>query len=158
MLGAVLFLRLLGAVRLDAILARFRDVGLGRTADAHQAIQQALHGVRQRFIGLGLAGEQRVAAIGRDFFRQQHRSHRRLLQVGGVRMPDTAEVDFFVFKFLDFDDLRKLRQAFDKRIVDRFSHGPREGQKLHRRQRLPAQEDDAVVQQRLTHFGGGVGT
>ena len=73
-------------------------------------------------------------------------------------MPDTAEVDLFVFKFLDFDDLRKLRQAFDKRIVDRFSHHPREGQKLHRSQRLPAQEDDAVVQQRLTHFGGGVGT
>jgi hypothetical protein len=79
------------AAFLDAVFARLAHVGLGAAADALQAVQQALHGGRQRIPGGVLAGEQRVAAIGRHFPGQQHRAHGRLLQVGGVRMPDAAE-------------------------------------------------------------------
>jgi hypothetical protein len=86
--GAVFLLGFLAAAFLDAVFARSAHVGLGAAADALQALQQALHGGRQRVVGGVLAGEQRVAAIRRHFPGQQRRAHGRLWQVGGVRMPN----------------------------------------------------------------------
>jgi hypothetical protein len=46
--------------------------------------------------------------------------------------------------------------ALDEGILHRLAHRAGEGQELLGRERLPAQEDDAVIEQGLAHLRGGV--
>jgi hypothetical protein len=85
---------------------RAAGVGLGRAVDGDQAVEHALHAVGERLVGEIRVGEQRIAALGRHLAGNQHGAHRRLLEIGGVGVPHTAEVALLVLELDDWNDLR----------------------------------------------------
>ena len=86
--------------RVDAFLFGGVRGGSGIVADFPRAGQmnavqigdQLLHAFRQRVVGHGHVGEQRVAADFRQVVAAQQRAHRRMRRVGKVRMPLAAGV------------------------------------------------------------------
>src|ERR1043165_8600061 len=64
-------------------------------------------------------------------------------------MPDAAEVRLLGLQLLHLGDLGEAVQALDEGILDRPAETLGEGHVLRRRQRLVAEEDDQVVEQRL---------
>jgi len=89
--------------------------------DRLEIIEKPPHAFGQRFVSGVLAGELGVAAVRRHLAREQHRAHRRLGEVGGVGMPDAAEVLALVLELLHLDDLRKALDALHERVLDRLS-------------------------------------
>ena len=144
--------RVVLAIGFDAVFAGFGHIGLGRAADAHQAIQQRFHRVRQRVPGHVLVGKQGVTAVGGDFFGQQHGAHGGLLQVGGVGVPDATKVDFFVFEFLDLDDAGEAIQAFDKGVLHGLAQRVGKLHELFGREVLAPEKNDLVLQQGCADF------
>ena len=68
----------IGARRVaQPVLAGIAGVCLGRGIDRREPVKPAPQARRQRLVGPVHIGEDRVAAIGRDLARQQHRAHRR---------------------------------------------------------------------------------
>src|SRR3546814_15875303 len=73
------------------VLAGLGDVGEGRAVDGAQRLEDRLHRGRQRLERGVHVGEERVAPGRRDLAGEEHRGHRRLVEVGGVGVPDAAE-------------------------------------------------------------------
>ena len=111
------------------------------------AAEQLLHFGGEGLVGEVLAGELGVAAVGRDLARQQHRAHRRLFEIGGIRVPDAAEVVLLALELAHLDHFRKAVDALDERILDRPAHGARERHELRRVELLLAEEDDLVLEE-----------
>jgi hypothetical protein len=89
-----------------------------------------LKAVRQRLVGEIHVGEQRVAAARRRLARDQHGRHRRLVEVGGVGVPQPAEIDLLVLELDHRRDLRKAIEALHERIFDRFAEAARKLEEL----------------------------
>ncbi len=115
-----------------------------------------LQPVRQRLVGHVLVGEHGVAAIGRNLARQQHAAHRRDLEVGGVGVPEAAEVVALVLELDHRRDERRFGQAVELRILDQLAELAGEGHVLLRRHLLVAQEDHEMVEEGLAHLGDHV--
>ncbi len=141
---------------LQPVLAGLRHVRLGRGRDPDQAVQHPPHARRQGLVGEVHVGEERVAAVGRDLAGEQDGAHRRLLQVGGVGVPDAAEIHRLVLALQHLDDLGMAGQPLDERILDRPAEGAGEGEELVGRQVLVAEEDHEMVEQRLPHRARGL--
>jgi hypothetical protein len=120
---------------------------LAVTVDGPQALQQALHAVGQRFVGEVLAGEERVAAIGRYVDGVEDGSHRGLRHHRGVRVPlfpHDAQVPGLA---ANLDD---LRIGDDGRVVgvhEDVAEAARERLVLGGVELLVAEEDDAVIEE-----------
>ena len=151
--GEVLGCRSL-AIGLEAVLAGLGDIGLGRAVDAPQALQHALHGVRQSLVSGALAGKQGVPTKGRNLARQEHGTHGRCFQIGGVRVPDSAKIHLLVLQFFDFNDVRKAFEALHKRVLHGLTHGLSKGHELRQAQGLLAQKNDFVLQENIPDFSG----
>ena len=81
-----------GAAVADRGPPRLRHVGEGRAVDRGQAVEHPLQAGRERVVGRVHVREHRVAAVRRNLAGDQHRGHRRALEVHGVAVPDAAEV------------------------------------------------------------------
>src|SRR6185437_6669496 len=90
-LGDVLAL-LAVAVLADAVLARLRDVREGRAVHRGQAREQSLHPGREGLVRRVHVRPHGVAARRWDLAGDEHRGHRRAVEVHGVAVPDAAEV------------------------------------------------------------------
>src|SRR5712664_4139204 len=88
----------------------------------------------------------------RHLAREQHRGHRRLVQISRVRVPDAAEIDLLVLELLHFDHLRKAGDALDEGILDRLADTSREGHELLRAKPLLAEEDHQVLEPGIANF------
>src|SRR5713101_3840895 len=84
--------------------------------------------------------------------REQHRGHRRLVEVSRIRVPDAAEIDLLVLELLHFDDLREARDALDEGILDRPADAARERHEGPGRERLVAEEDHQVLEPGIANF------
>ena len=125
MLGNIFALRVSFGALADAVFARLGDVGLGRGIDCRQPVEHAPHSRGQCLVGQVHVGEQRVAAKGRHLARDQHRAHRRAFEIGGIGVPEPAEIDLFVFQLDDWSDLGKSVDPFDERVFDHLAEAPR---------------------------------
>ncbi len=139
----------LHAGALQALLARLRSIGLGRGVDAGEPVEHLSEPLRESLVRLVLIGEDRVAAIGRNLDGVQHARHRRLRQIGRVRVPDAAEVGLLVRELQHGRDHRALGQSLELRVLHRLAEATGEGELLARRELLVAKEDHQVVQQGL---------
>ncbi len=70
-------------------------------------------------------------------------------------MPDPTEIHPLMFELGHCDDLRVVIEPFDQRIGDRLAETPREGGELRRGQRLIADENHEMVEQRLAQRRDG---
>jgi hypothetical protein len=70
-------------------------------------------------------------------------------------MPDAAEVVALVLELLDLDYFGEAFDAFHERILDRLPHSARERHELRRLERLIAEEDDLMLEKRLSNFPYG---
>jgi hypothetical protein len=59
-----------------------------------------------------------------------------------------------MLELLHLDHFREPVDALDEGILDRLSHAARERHELRRVERLPAEEDDLVLEKRLSDFPG----
>ena len=64
-------------------------------------------------------------------------------------MPDTPEIYFLMFEFLDLDDVREALKAFNKRVFDWLTHCFGKIKKLLGTQVLLFQKDHLMIQQNL---------
>ena len=138
---------------LDAVFAGAGDIGLGGGGDVAQAFEQLLHAGGEGFVGQGHVGEEGVAAMAGDFAGDQHRGGRGLLQIGGVAVPDAAEIDLFVRQLEDGDDLREAVDALHEGVFDGLAEAAGEGEEVGRGQCLAAEEDDVVGEPDLADLG-----
>src|SRR5581483_12257571 len=76
----------------------------------------------------------------------EHARHRRRVEIGGVGVPDAAEVDVLVGELEDRNDLGMLVEAFDERILDGIPEAPREGEELRGREVTITKEDDEMLE------------
>ena len=65
---------------------------------------------------------------------------------GGVRVPETAEIDGFVLAFENFDDVGLLRETLHHRIGHRRAEQARKRRELPGAERLFPKEDDQILQ------------
>ena len=137
----------------DAVLAGLADVGHGRAVHGAQRFEQRLHRRRQRLVGGVLAGVERVAAEGRELTGQQHRGHRRSVEVRGVGVPDAPEVRGLVGQLRDGDDVRVPVDPRHERVPGDRADALGEGEELVGAELLIAEEHHAVVQPGLAHIG-----
>src|SRR6185437_1482629 len=86
----------------------------------------------------------------------QHGGHRRLVEIGGIGVPDAAEIFGFVLELDHRNDFRKSLDALDERIFDHVAEALCEGEKLRWRQVLIAEEDYAVFEPGLADGGDDV--
>ena len=114
----------------DAVTAR----GLSRK-HIHDACEQALQALGQGLVGEIHAREHGVAADRRRLERVQQRAERRPLEIGGVGMPDAAEIDPLVRLLDDRQHQRALGQALDQGVFDGLAEALGERQQLTRRER-----------------------
>src|SRR6516162_262955 len=146
MLGHVFALGVGSGGIADAVLAGLHNVGLGRGIGRDEAIEQPLHPWRQGLVGEIHVRKQGVAAIGRQFARDQHCAHRRPFEVSRVTVPEPAEIDPFVLEFDDRGDLRETVEPFEKRVFDDLAKAPRESQETLWRLLLAAKENHQMVE------------
>ena len=122
------------------------------TLIADQAIKRFFKALRQGFVGEVLIGEQRVAAVGRNFNRIEQACGWRALQIRRVRMPNPAKIGALMFQFGDSGDQRALGQTLQLRVFNGGSEAPREGEVLLRRELLVREEDHEVVEEGVTNL------
>jgi hypothetical protein len=67
-------------------------------------------------------------------------------------MPDAAEVVLLVLELLHLDHLGESGDALDEGILDRPAHGASERHELRRVELLVAEENDLVLQERLSNL------
>lgn len=130
-------------------------VDIAGAVDRDEPVEHPLHPRRQRLIGHVLVGEHRVAAIIRDLKRVEDRAERRRVEIGHVGMPAAAEIVGVLLVFGDDEDFRMAGHRLDELVHVERAEAPAERQMPLRRQMLVAEEDDAMVEQRLVHVGGG---
>ena len=78
--------------------------------------------------------------------RDQHRPHRRAFEIGGVAVPEPAEIDPLVLELDDRGDQRKALDTLDERVFDDLTKTPGEGEKPLGQQVLAAKEDYQMVE------------
>ena len=78
--------------------------------------------------------------------RDQHRPHRRAFEIGGIGVPEPAEIDPLVFQLDDRSDQRKALDPVDERVFDDLAKTPGEGEKALGRQLLTAEEDHQMIE------------
>ena len=122
-----------------------------RRVNGRHPVEHALHSGRQPVVGHVLVGEHRIAAIGRGFQAVKDRAERRLLQVGHVRMPATAEVLGVALVLGDHDDLRVAVHRLDEVVHVQRAKPAAERNVLLRGHLLVAEEDGAVIEQCLVN-------
>ena len=143
---------LVGALEAHGTAVVLRPEHVDRRMDRAEAAQHLLHALRQRLEGEIHVGEQRVAALVRDFARQQDRAHRGLLVVAVVGVPEIADVLLALGLLAHFGDLRIARDGREEPVdVDRRPT-LRELDMLLGRQLLVAEEDHAVLHEGLLDF------
>ena len=61
--------------------------------------------------------------------RDQHRPHRRAFEIGGVAVPEPAEIDPLVLELDNRGDQRKALDTLDEQVFDGLAETPGEGEK-----------------------------
>ena len=117
--------------------------------------EHLLHAVGQRLVGEILVGEQRVAAVGRHLDAVEDGAHRRLGHHGGVGVPLLADDLLVAGLARDLDDLGVGLHALVVGMDEDLAEAAREGLVALGIELLVAEEDDAVVEQRLADVADG---
>ena len=99
-----------------AVLSGCGGAGLGRAVYADKAFQHRFHTVRQGLIGHVHIGPDGIAAMRRQSPGEQHRAHWRSFQIGGVGVPQPAEIQILVGPLENRNDVGKVRQSLNHRI------------------------------------------
>jgi hypothetical protein len=120
-----------------------------------QPFQHPLHAGGQRLVGGALAGEERIAAEGRDFLAVQDGAHRRGSAHGGIRVPFLADDRGIARLPADHHHFRVGAGALEIRVDEDFAEAPGKGLVLIRVQRLVAEEHHAMGVQRRADLGDG---
>ena len=123
-----------------------------RAGEAPEPGKRRLHAVRERVIGELGVGEQRVAAVRRRLDGVEQGAERRLLQIGGVGMPEAAEIEGLLRLLDDRDHLRAFLQPGDEGIAVAGAEARGEIALPGRRQVLAAEEDHPVFEEGAADF------
>ena len=67
-------------------------------------------------------------------------------------MPEATEIYRFMFQLGHRDDLRRLIQTFEERVMDHLAEPARKGSKLLWRQWLIAEEDDGMFEPQIANM------
>ena len=136
-------------LRLDLRIPVARLLAEGMAAGMHgaQAGQHLFHAVGQRLPGRAGAGEQGVAAVGRDLDRDQDGAKRRRLVIAVVGVPAAADIVLLV-RLLQHGRDFGMGLGRPEEAVDVDLDLAREGDLGVRVQRLVAEEQHAVAPQR----------
>src|SRR6185437_7553168 len=86
----------------------------------------------------------------------QHRRHRRGVEIGGIGVPDAAEILGLVLQLDHRNDFRKSLDTLDERIFHDLAEAFGETEKFRRRQILIAEENHAVLKPGLADGGNDV--
>src|SRR5579859_889428 len=117
-----------------------------------EAFQRALQAGRECFVGEILVGEQRIAAIGRHLDGVEDGAHRWFLHHRGVGLPVLADDLLVAGLAADVDNLGVRADAVIVGVDEDFAEAAGEGFVLIPLEVLVAEEDHAVVEERLADF------
>ena len=123
-----------------------------RAGETPEPGKRRLHAVRERVIGELGVGEQRVAAMRRRLDGVEQGAERRLLQIGGVRVPEAAEIEGLLRFLDDRDHLRAFLQPGNEGIAVAGAEPGSEIALAAGREQLVAEEDHPVFEEGAANF------
>ena len=124
--------------------------------DRGQALEIALHAVRQRLVGGVHRGEQRVAAARRAVADIQDAAHRRLLVAGDVAVPAFAVGARRILVGMDDHQLGMARRVRRRGMDVQLAEAAAEVEVLVLGDMLVAEEDHQVLRQRAVDLLEGL--